>query len=101
METMMRLMIIMVMMISTLVRCQDKPRVGQDGRPLLNKPKVDMCMSRPYHETYGNHHYFLSWREPWNKFEDWDWFNARYVIKFLALLALTGQGLVESTHVKH
>ena len=77
-ENMMKLtMIIMVMMINTLVRCQDKPRVGQDGRPLLNKPKVDMCMSRPYHETYGNHHYFLSWREPWNKFEDWDWFNAR------------------------
>jgi len=74
---MMKVAIIMVIMINTLVRCQDKPRVGQDGRPLLNKPKVDMCMSRPYHETYGNHHYFLSWREPWNKFEDWDWFNAR------------------------
>ena len=74
---MMKVAIIIVMMINTLVRCQDKPRVGQDGRPLLNKPKVDMCMSRPYHETYGNHHYFLSWREPWNKFEDWDWFNAR------------------------
>jgi len=25
----------------------------------------------------GNHHYFLSWREPWHKFEDWDWFNGR------------------------
>ena len=33
--------------------------------------------SRKYHEKYGKHHYFLSWREPWNKFEDWDWFNAR------------------------
>merc|ERR1739844_893820 len=70
----------MVMLINILVRCQDKPRVGQDGRPLLNKPKVDKCMSRSHHEKYGNHHYFLSWREPWNKFEDWDWFNARLVI---------------------
>lgn len=25
----------------------------------------------------GNHNYFLSWREPWHKFEDWDWFNGR------------------------
>ena len=32
---------------------------------------------RKYHEKYGQHHYFLSWRESWNKFEDWDWFNAR------------------------
>jgi hypothetical protein len=29
------------------------------------------------HGKVGNHHYFLSWREPWNKFEDWDWFNGR------------------------
>ena len=29
------------------------------------------------HGKLGKHHYFLSWREPWNKFEDWDWFNAR------------------------
>ena len=77
---MMKALVIMVMLINILVRCQDKPRVGQDGRPLLNKPKVDMCMSRSHHEKYGNHHYFLSWREPWNKFEDWDWFNARSVI---------------------
>ena len=26
---------------------------------------------------WGGHHYFLSWREPWHKFEDWDWFNGR------------------------
>jgi len=25
----------------------------------------------------GEHNYFLSWREPWHKFEDWDWFNGR------------------------
>ena len=29
------------------------------------------------HMTWGGHHYFLSWREPWHKFEDWDWFNGR------------------------
>ena len=29
------------------------------------------------HGKLGNHHYFLSWREPWHKFEDWDWFNGR------------------------
>jgi hypothetical protein len=29
------------------------------------------------HGKVGTHHYFLSWREPWNKFEDWDWFNGR------------------------
>jgi len=72
-----------VVLVLVLVCCvlavlgQDKPRVGQDGRPLLNKPRVDMCKTRKYHEKYGKHHYFLSWREPWNKFEDWDWFNGR------------------------
>ena len=60
-----------------LVLAQQKPRVGPDGRPLLNKPRLEMCQSRKWHEKYGNHLYFLSWREPWNKFEDWDWFNAR------------------------
>ena len=76
--------IIIIMVISTLiivmvgvVLAQDKPRVGEDGRPLLNKPRLEMCKTRKYHEKYGDHHYFLSWREPWNKFEDWDWFNAR------------------------
>ncbi len=29
------------------------------------------------HGKLGDHHYFLSWREPWNMFEDWDWFNGR------------------------
>ena len=71
--TLVTILCLMVMMASG----QDKPRVGEDGRPLLNKPKLEMCKSRKFHEKYGNHHYFLSWREPWNKFEDWDWFNAR------------------------
>ena len=29
------------------------------------------------HGKLAGHHYFLSWREPWHKFEDWDWFNGR------------------------
>jgi len=56
---------------------QSAPRIGKDGRPLLNKPKVDLCQKRKFHEKFGGHHYFLSWREPWTKFEDWDWFNGR------------------------
>ena len=27
--------------------------------------------------VWNGHNYFLSWREPWHKFEDWDWFNGR------------------------
>ena len=29
------------------------------------------------HLQWQGHNYFLSWREPWHKFEDWDWFNGR------------------------
>jgi hypothetical protein len=36
-----------------------------------------MQFSGTSHGKLGNHHYFLSWREPWHKFEDWDWFNGR------------------------
>merc|ERR1712088_752198 len=56
---------------------QERPRVGDDGRPLLNKPDLELCLNRKFHETYNGHNYFLSWREPWHKFEDWDWFNGR------------------------
>ena len=66
-----------VLLVISVVDGQDKPRLGADGRPLLNKPKVELCKKRKFHEKYGKHHYFLSWREPWNKFEDWDWFNGR------------------------
>ena len=72
-----RMLVLVLLMLSTCVLGQDKPRLGADGRPLLNKPKVELCKERKFHEKYGNHHYFLSWREPWNKFEDWDWFNGR------------------------
>jgi hypothetical protein len=44
-------------------------RLGADGKPLLNRPKLDLCEKRKFHEKFGDHHYFLSWREPWNKFE--------------------------------
>merc|ERR1711899_340903 len=50
---------------------------GPDGRPLLFGPNITLCKNRTSHGKLGNHHYFLSWREPWNKFEDWDWFNGR------------------------
>ena len=52
-------------------------KLGSDGRPLLFAPKLEACQNRISHGKLGDHHYFLSWREPWNKFEDWDWFNGR------------------------
>ncbi len=52
-----------------LANAQQEPRLGSDGRPLLNKPVLELCMNRTYHEKYEGHHYFLSWREPWHKFE--------------------------------
>ena len=48
---------------------------GQVGE--LSWVTVPDIVCRKYHEKYGQHHYFLSWRESWNKFEDWDWFNGR------------------------
>lgn len=71
------LLCLLVIVLLAQTEGQSKPRVGPDGRPLLNKPRLDMCQNRKYHEKYNGHHYFLSWREPWNKFEDWDWFNGR------------------------
>merc|ERR1711974_549944 len=56
---------------------QKPARIGPDGKPLLNRPDVNECMKRKTHMKVGNHNYFLSWREPWHKFEDRDWFNGR------------------------
>merc|ERR1712060_609425 len=56
---------------------QKPARIGADGKPLLNGPDIEECMKRKSHMKIGNHNYFLSWREPWHKFEDWDWFNGR------------------------
>lgn len=56
---------------------QKQARIGPDGKPLLNRPDLAECMKRKSHMKVGNHNYFLSWREPWHKFEDWDWFNGR------------------------
>merc|ERR1711894_392109 len=50
---------------------------GPDGRPLLFGPDIEKCKTRTSRGKLGGHHYFLSWREPWHKFEDWDWFNGR------------------------
>jgi len=70
-------MLLVASLLVVMVSAQEEPRIGPDGRPLLNKPKLELCKTRKFHEKYGKHHYFLSWREPWNKFENWDWFNAR------------------------
>ena len=65
---------------------QKPARIGPDGKPLLNRPDLAECMKskleceetdRQYivcvsgksHMKVGNHNYFLSWREPWHKFE--------------------------------
>lgn len=56
---------------------QKPARIGPDGKPLLNRPILEECKKRISHLEWGGHHYFLSWREPWHKFEDWDWFNGR------------------------
>ena len=67
---------------------QKPARIGPDGKPLLNRPDLAECMKSKYwmlncsrqivisvcvsgksHMKVGNHNYFLSWREPWHKFE--------------------------------
>merc|ERR1711936_132358 len=49
---------------------QKPARIGADGKPLLNRPDIEECMKRKSHMKIGNHNYFLSWREPWHKFEE-------------------------------
>jgi len=60
-----------------LAYAQQPARIGPDGKPLLNRPILEECKKRISHMTWNGHNYFLSWREPWHKFEDWDWFNGR------------------------
>ena len=68
---------------------QKPARIGPDGKPLLNRPDLaecmkskcwiveasldsvdcNVCVSGKSHMKVGNHNYFLSWREPWHKFE--------------------------------
>ena len=66
---------------------QKPARIGPDGKPLLNRPDLaecmkskcsglfwtslilSVCVSGKSHMKVGNHNYFLSWREPWHKFE--------------------------------
>ena len=67
---------------------QKPARIGPDGKPLLNRPDlaecmkskcwmlicsrqivISVCVSGKSHMKVGNHNYFLSWREPWHKFE--------------------------------
>jgi len=63
--------------LASSVISQKPARIGPDGKPLLNRPILKECMERKTHMKVGDHNYFLSWREPWHKFEDWDWFNGR------------------------
>merc|ERR1711913_92722 len=70
--------IIIVLACCVLAAIAQKPaRIGPDGKPLLNRPDLELCKKRISHMKWENHNYFLSWREPWHKFEDWDWFNGR------------------------
>jgi len=62
---------------ASVVLGQRPARIGPDGKPLLNRPVMEECQKRISHMQWGGHNYFLSWREPWHKFEDWDWFNGR------------------------
>lgn len=66
-----------VLALASMCLGQRPARIGPDGKPLLNRPVLDECKKRKSHMKVGNHNYFLSWREPWHKFEDWDWFNGR------------------------
>jgi len=87
-----------LIIVTAMTRGQEKPRIGRDGRPLFNKPKLELCKTRKYHEKYGNHHYFLSWREPWTKFEDWDWFNARNYCRERCMDLISFEGPEEFLH---
>jgi len=64
-------------LLGVTVSAQKPARIGSDGKPLLNRPILKECKERKTHMKVGDHNYFLSWREPWHKFEDWDWFNGR------------------------
>ena len=54
------LVLVTVVAAASVARAQDKPRVGQDGRPLLNKPKVggriNLC---PYASKYWRFKSFI------------------------------------------
>jgi len=69
--------LLVVISCALVVSGQRPARIGDDGKPLLNRPVLEECKKRISHLNWGGHHYFLSWREPWHKFEDWDWFNGR------------------------
>merc|ERR1712001_654464 len=73
----MRILCLALVLSASLVLAQRPARIGPDGKPLLNRPVLEECKKRISHMKWENHNYFLSWREPWHKFEDWDWFNGR------------------------
>ncbi|CAB4063692.1 unnamed protein product [Lepeophtheirus salmonis] len=58
--------ILCITLLLGVVLAQSKPKIGPDGRPLLNAPNITLCQNRISHGKLGGHHYFLSWREPWH-----------------------------------
>jgi len=69
--------VVVVFVVVALVFGQKPARIGKDGKPLLNRPELNLCLRRKSHFQENGHHYFLSWRSTWHKYEDWDWFNGR------------------------
>jgi len=69
--------VVVVFVVVTVVFGQKPARIGKDGKPLLNRPELNLCLRRKSHFQENGHHYFLSWRSTWHKYEDWDWFNGR------------------------
>jgi len=68
---------VVVFVVVAVVFGQKPARIGKDGKPLLNRPELNLCLRRKSHFQENGHHYFLSWRSTWHKYEDWDWFNGR------------------------
>jgi len=69
--------VFVVFVVVAVVFGQKPARIGKDGKPLLNRPELNLCLRRKSHFQENGHHYFLSWRSTWHKYEDWDWFNGR------------------------
>jgi len=69
--------VVVVFVVVAVVFGQKPARIGKDGKPLLNRPELNLCLRRKSHFQENGHHYFLSWRSTWHKYEDWDWFNGR------------------------
>ena len=43
-----------VVLLAAVVGGQEKPRLGKDGRPLLNRPQMELCRWQREHKCTGN-----------------------------------------------